>query len=920
MKQKAIIFLLLFIHLIGGSLLFPVKPEIRFRHPAAADGLSQTFVTALMQDRNGYIWLGTQEGLNRCDGYHFKTYYHEQNNPNSLSNHDITVLHEDDSGIIWVGTIEGLNRLDPETETFTRYFHDPRDPDSLPGDMVRSITSDRSGCTWIGTDGGVSRIDPRSGQWTHFSPAGNNQPGIYTRVRCIWVDEKNNVWLGTDGLGLVLLDPDTGKCTYFLEEPDAGIPVNRKTRPYIRAIYRPPMDRNVLWLGTAGGAWKFDLKKREYLEPDENLEPVFGIRCTIRDICSTDGGKTIWLGTEFCGLFHYDTVHKKLLNFLPDPAQPGSLGSAYISDLLVDRTGMLWIGSLKMWDIFDSRTLLFGYRRINREKHSPGGEGVWGICRDKKGVVWVGSNNGLFRLNPAGNDCSHFPLTDETPRGSASPHKVVARFILEDHLERLWVGCWGHGLFRVDPGRENITRIFLHPGEPGEEENYARVINTLHQDHAGFIWVGGYDGLFRIDPVDSSIRYLNNIPQSEGQPDCELRNVSDISGGRGGKIWIASLYGMYLYNPHNDTIKAWKKERNNKNSLSSNSLRCIYEDERGIVWIGTNGGGLNRFDPESGTFKHYQKPEGLPSTAVYGILPDNQGYLWLSTNKGLTRFDPLRETARNFDSRDGLQADEFNNSSYFRCSDGQLIFGGINGINMFYPRLIRDNPHVPPVVINSFKILNQPVSIGVDSPLKKSIANGGELKLSYRDYVISFDFSALNYISPTKNRYRYKLEGLDREWIDLGTKHDITFSTLPPGDYILRIQGSNNDGVWNREGVSLNITITPPFWRTWWFRGLVLLLAALVIFLWHRKSMQVQELKLKTQAAFGRLSEQVKFTEREKEITLLILKGKSNKQIEDELYLSLQTVKNHITRIYKKAGVRSRAELQSILNKSIHID
>lgn len=912
--------LVILVSLLGGMLLFPLERGIRFRHLGIDDGLSQCFASAILQDKDGYIWFGTEEGLNRYDGYHFKIYHHDPHNRDSLGNNTVTELHQDASGIIWVGTSKGLNRFDPATETFTRYDYDPEKPDGLGGNRIGCITSDSFGCIWIGTRRGVNRFDPRSGKWRLYAPAGESEPEYKNAVLTIWVAENGQIWLGTNGLGLVRLDPESGKCTGFLPEPGTAETGTIETRPVITAIYRSPTDPFVLWLGTNRGPWKFDLRKKEYALLDADREPVFGIHCVISDICSTDGGKTLWIGTYYSGLFNYDPIKKTLVNFLSDPARPDTLSDNLVSDLMVDRTGLLWIATMSMVDIFDSRLLRFGHRRVSRDRLAPRGHGTWGVCRDKKGVVWIGSNDGLYRWDPESDVCEPYELKNDARMGAGRPMKTVAHTIMEDDRERLWVGSSGHGLYRLAPDRENYARVSLDFQRPNGKKYKARVIDALHQDPEGFIWVGARRGLFRIDPRDDSRRYYYLIPGQEGEQDRKMVAIIDIADSRGGNLWFGSIYGLCLYRREMESFKIWKKIENDNNSLSSNNIRCVYEDELGIVWIGTDGGGLNRFDPVSGEFKHYHKREGLPSATVYGILPDNQGYLWLSTNKGLTRFDPIRETMRHYDSRDGLQADEFNKNGFFRCADGQLIFGGIDGINMFYPRLIRDNPHVPPLVMNSFKILNQPVEIGNGSPLRRSIGTTRELVLSHRDYVFSFEFSALDFTAPTKNRYKYKLEGLGDEWIDLGNKHDISFSTLPPGDFTLRIMGSNNDGVWNEDGISLRITITPPFWQTWWFRSLLVMLAVSIVFCWHRKIMQLQELRLKTEAAISQMFERFKFSDREREITQLIFKGKSNKEIEDELFLSIKTVKNYLTNIYKKVGVKSRGELQSLLHKSLEIE
>lgn len=916
-----VVVLVILITLCGGMPLISQDSDIRFRHIGIKDGLSQSYPRCIMQDRNGYIWIGTEEGLNRYDGYNFKIYYHEPHNPNSISDSNIYRLHEEPPGIIWSSTRNGLNRFDPVTGSFTRFYHDPENPQTPGGKYVSSFASTADGFTWVGTGNGISRFDPRNGKWSRhlYSPDASPRNPNRIQVNSIWIDPAGMLWLGTRKRGLIRFDPETGKTLGLPLPVYSPEPPSPSHMRFIITIYNPDNNKNILWLGTGIGPRKFDLKKQEYIRPDEEKEPFARIRTSILDFCSLDGGRIIWLASEHNGLYRYDTVKKTITHLVSQPGRAGTLSNNTISGLLVDRTGILWVATMGMVDKYDPKSEHFGHRVINASGSGNDSEMLMGICKDRKGVVWAASpNSGLLYWNPNDNKCSRFPLENKAQLHPGAFSITKALTIIEDRREQLWVGSYGHGLFVIDPQRKTSIQFPLTYQRRNGETARITIIDQLFEDTGGFIWAGTTVGIYRIDPSSGKFRQYRNIP---GKADTLVNNnIMAISGSRGNNIWIATNNGMSLFQREKDTFKNWTRIEGNPNSLCSNNLRCIWEDPQGIVWVGTNGWGLNRFDPVSRKFKHYNKQHGLPNNTIYGILQDKEGYLWMSTNKGLSRFDPHLETSRNYDAGDGLQSDEFNKNCYFKCSDGQFIFGGINGINMFYPRLIQDNPYPPPVTINSFKILNQPVDIGGNSPLKQSITTTRELELSYSDYVFSFDFSALDFTNPSKNRYKYKLEGLDDDWIDLGNKHDVTFSTLPPGDYTLRIKGSNNDGVWNEEATSLKITVTPPFWRTLWFRGLAVLLLVSGLLAWHKKTLLIQEMKLKTEAAMNRFFDKWDFTEREQEIVRLILKGKSNKEIEGELYLSLQTVKNYVTRIYKKAGVRSRTELQSKLIKTIHID
>ncbi|HLP46474.1 MAG TPA: triple tyrosine motif-containing protein, partial [Candidatus Kapabacteria bacterium] len=356
---------------------------------------------------------------------------------------------------------------------------------------------------------------------------------------------------------------------------------------------------------------------------------------------------------------------------------------------------------------------------------------------------------------------------------------------------------------------------------------------------------------------------------------------------------------------------------NNYNCINNNTIVCIFKDKSGILWIGTGGGGLNKFNIQTGTFTHYTMKNGLPNNVIYGILEDSKGNLWLSTNKGLSCFDPVSEIFKNYDIKAGLQGYEFNGGAFYKTQSGEMFFGGQNGFNSFYPDRIEKNNHIPPVVITDLKLFNKPVDIKSGSPLEKHISYTKEITLSYTDNIFSLEFAALDYNNPPKNQYKYMLEGLHKNWIYLGYQHNISFTGLEPGKYILRVKASNNDGIWNETGTSLKIIITPPFWKTWWFRFLCLIGIFMLLFAWHQKRMQNLSLQLKSEAEMERLFEKHNISTREREIIQLILKGKTNKDIEDDLYISVSTVKNHVYNIYQKFGVNSRLELIHEIQKTV---
>ena len=331
---------------------------------------------------------------------------------------------------------------------------------------------------------------------------------------------------------------------------------------------------------------------------------------------------------------------------------------------------------------------------------------------------------------------------------------------------------------------------------------------------------------------------------------------------------------------------------------------ALHEDRAGNLWIGTWGGGLNRLDRGKGTFRHFTMADGLASNAILGILEDRAGNLWLTTNEGLSRFTPPTGQVRNFDVSDGLQGKEFLGGAAYMNPAGEMFFGGANGFNVFFPQNIFDNWYVPPVRITSFKVLNKEVK------LPKPVWETAEIVLSPKDYLFSFEFAALDYSAPEKNQYAYKLEGLTEDWIYTDAKRRLaSFSLLPPGKYVFRVKGSNSDGLWNEQDVSLVIRMRGPWWRSWWILGLLVALVALLLYEWNRTRIRRMGARVRTTAARDQLFAKVNISPREKEIVDLLLKGRANKEIAAELFIELSTVKIHVHHIFRKLGVRNRAQL-----------
>jgi len=502
-----------------------------------------------------------------------------------------------------------------------------------------------------------------------------------------------------------------------------------------------------------------------------------------------------------------------------------------------DRAGILWIGNYAG-----------GINRLDREKskfthweHKPGDRNslshnyVYAIYEDTLGYLWAGTEGGgLNRITVKNNKGSHthFFFYQNIPGDSSSLSSNNVSSILESKSGDLWIGTM-NGLNILDRKRKKFTHWFNHPDEPKSLSNNS--VLTIFEDSQGILWIGTRGGLNKFDNKDKTFSHWAQNPANPQSISHDV--IVTIFEDRAGELWIGTGGGgLNRFNRERGTFTHWKNHPGNTSSLSSNEILSIYEDQSGGLWIGTISGGLNRFNREEETFTRFKEENGLPNEVIYGILEDDSGNLWLSTNKGISRFNIKSETFRNYDHSDGLLINEFNQGAFFK-SKSRIYFGGMNGLVSFAPESISDNQNIPPILITAFRVS--------EMEKKNDILGTAEFKLSYKDKYYTFEFSALDYRNPAKNQYAYIMEGIDKDWIYSGTRRFATYTNIPPGNYTFRVKGSNSDGIWNENGTSLRITISPPFWQTWWFRAVALIFLVGTAFLGHKFRLRKIEAKKK---------------------------------------------------------------------------
>ncbi len=794
----------------------------RFLRLTSEDGLSSDYILRIAQDRDGFIWFGTFQGLNRYDGDRIEVFAHDPNDPHSLSGNMIRALHIGPTGTMWIGTWEsGLNQFDPARESFIRYQHDPNDPHSLSSNIVQAIYEDRSGNLWVGTKDGLNQLDPKTGQFTHYRHDPQDpHSAIANSVFSIYEDPGGVLWVGTDR-GLERCDRATGKITHFTHyQHDAKNP-HSLSHNLVWLIYQDT--QGTLWVGTEEGLNTLDRdtgKFTRYLY-DRNDPNTIGSNTVFAVVEDREG--FLWFAT-IGGLSRFDPQTKTFTRYEHNPADPYSLSNDEIWHIFQDQMGIFWMATFRGVSILDPGNKAFKhYRAIPGYPHSLSNNKISALYEDSAGMVWIGAVGELSQWDRTTGIFTHYKYDPKNPY-SLLPSAVKA--IYEDRRGQLWVGTAADGLSKLD----RQTNTFTHYGYDSENPHSLahNFVTDIQEDSAGNLWVATWGGLNKFNPQTERFTRYQHDP---ADPQTLINDeVNTVFMDRQGSLWIGTVSGLDRFDPETETFIHYLNSPNHSNLRGGNivaSVYSIYEDAKGRFWIGT-GKGLSKID-----WKHQQYTDYPLENNIFNILEEDipsdgkVRHLWLSAAKGLIRFNPETETFRTYDVTDGLQSNTF---SFRNTSDksrtGELLFGGIEGLTAFYPEQIENNSYVPPVVITDFQLAGKPVPIGQDSVLPQSILRTKQITLSYRDRVFSFQFAALNYRAPQRNQYKYKLVGFEKEWTAVDSSRNfVTYTNLNPGNYVFRVIAANNDGVWNEQGTSIAITIAPPWWETVWFRVSFLVLA-----------------------------------------------------------------------------------------------
>jgi ligand-binding sensor domain-containing protein len=774
--------------------------DIRFTRLSTTEGLSQIKVSQIVQDDLGFMWFGTQYGLNRFDGYNFKVFVHDPKNPKSLSGVLIGALFKDRDGTLWVGCDQFVNRFDRETESFAQY----------PVPSVFHISQDASGTLWLATPNGLYSLDPATGRIRrYFHDASDPSSLSSDEVKSSAEDREGRFWVAT-GEGLDRFDRTTGKVTLHIPSRELALGFS---------FYEDRFGMFWLYHVSTSVLAVFDPKTNALIQYSlyERKSPrsvLTGITTMLED-----RNGTLWLGTNGAGLLKFDREGRRFIAYRNNPVDPESIAQDSVISLFEDREGNLWagLGGMGLTRISTTPLPFKRYRHDFGDSHSTGEPFVGAIYQDRHGILWVGNHDTLNRIDRATGVSSSYRTG-----GPGEPSDVIT--LAEDRSGRLWVGTFNHGLYRFDQRSRQFRRFQHNPADAYSLSN--DIVPRLLIDHKGTLWAATWDGLNHFDAATE--RFKTYRTASQGRRPFYLDVVEDAKG----RLWLGThASGLQRFDPETGQFTLYEHDNHRPGTLSDNRVNSVYFDRSGTMWVGTQNG-LNKLEVKTGKFTVYTHQDGLAGNAVSCILEDDHGDLWMSTNNGVSRLDPRRTTFKNYSTADGLPgADLTGWGSCSKSAGGEMFFAGFSGATAFYPDKVVDGLYVPPVVLTGFRLSGGAVDIGGGSPLKKSITYTDALRLSHRQNMFSLEFAALSYLNPSSNRYRYKLERLDSEWHEAGSQERlVNYTTLPAGVYKFRVQGATSSGPWSEPGVILKIEVLPPWWSTWWFRTTCAVLLVLLVF------------------------------------------------------------------------------------------
>ena len=853
------------------------SPPLHFERLGVENGLSQNSIYTILQDSDGFMWFGTQSGLNCYDGYGFTTYQNTPLDSATLSGHNVFSLQEGRDGAIWVGTDHGVNRLDRATGSFARFLHMTDTSGHVVERLTWALLEDREGAVWAGTSDGLFRLDPATGYVRRYR---TGPRGLRDRMAfALHEGADGAIWAGTRN-GLCRVDGvEAATCFLYtdaFEEPLSGdLRLHVPSHPSVRAtsftdLVVDPSAPDVLWATTEDGLVRFDTRTgtAERLRP-EGAAPAQTIFTDLAPDPERPG--LFWIASLGGGLYRFDVRTRRFQDYRSGQVAGRHAGLDWLLAVHVDRFGTAWAGSAGN-GLYKFAPGGSGFWLVERGTDAAGrevrnSETVRALAADVGGELWVGGLGGLERIDPyTGHLLERIEGLNET---DGTP--VVPTSILIDRDGTFWVGTYGRGLFRVWPETSRVRRYSFASGTThGLASDF---VSTLFQSDDGMVWVGTMDGLSRYDPA--SDRFASYQPNPDDPNSLSHSNVSYFLEDAAGTLWVAT-FGGGLNRFDGNGFTHFQHRPFDPDAITTNYIMALHERARepGVLWLATAGGGLVRFDVVTGHARHFVEGDGLIDQTLWGILEDKEGRLWLSGNRGISRFDPATEAVTKYHLGEGPQAGEYNYHAHLRIpQSGLMMFGGSEGFDVFHPARLNPNPYPPAVVLTGLRLFDDPVVPGPASPLKVPLAEAEEVRLRHDQDMVTLTFAALHYKEPSRNRYAYRLDGFTDGWVEADTRREATFTNLDPGAYTFRVKAANTDGVWSEEVALLRLTVLPPWWATSWFR--LLALAALAGLLYAAYALRVRSIRAHNRRLEWEVAERTSEVEAQKQQLLALDEMKS---------------------------------------------